>query len=106
VHRAAVSGGSVVDDISDQRAAIGLIGPRATDLLAAAALDRGRAGVLVLCDCDDAFELLVDPRRAPSLWEWLLAVGAPLRVACVGIDALDRLSIARRAAESGRPVAP
>jgi glycine cleavage system aminomethyltransferase T len=74
-------------------AAIGLIGPRAKELLME--VDLNPSGV-VIQEALGCYEVLVPAERGPELWEYLLDVGAPYGLACVGHDALDRLAAAHR----------
>jgi len=87
---------AVAVDVSDQYAAISVVGPRAQALLDACGFDAHNAPPIVLREAEDAFEVLVSPERGPELWEQLLAVGGPLGVACVGLEALEHLAAARR----------
>ncbi|HWK25431.1 MAG TPA: hypothetical protein VNS09_02655 [Solirubrobacter sp.] len=74
-------------------AAIGLVGPRAGELLDA--IDLNPSGV-VIGEAPGCFEVLLPAAHGPELWEHLLAAGAPFDLACVGHDALDRLAASRR----------
>jgi glycine cleavage system aminomethyltransferase T len=74
-------------------AAIGLIGPRAKELLME--VDLNPSGV-VIQEALGCYEVLLPAERGPELWEYLLDVGAPYGLACVGHDALDRLAAAHR----------
>lgn len=74
-------------------AAIGLVGPRAKELLME--VDLTPSG-LVLQEAYGCYEVLLAAERGPELWEHLLEAGAPYGLACVGHDALDRLAAARR----------
>jgi hypothetical protein len=83
-------------------AAIGVIGPRAEELLRAEELVRaegrgaeGAAPILVR-ENDTAFELIVPAAQGPAQWEALLELGAPFQVACVGLEALEHLAVSRR----------
>ena len=77
-------------------AAIGLIGPRAKELLIE--VDLNPSGV-VIQEALGCYEIILAAERGPELWEYLLEVGAPYDLACVGHDALDRLSAAHRFGE-------
>jgi glycine cleavage system aminomethyltransferase T len=90
------SEGTVAVDLSDRYAAVGVIGPSAEELLAACNFDAQRTPPIVLREADAAFEVLVPAAAGPALWERLLEVGAPLRVACVGLDAVEHLAAAHR----------
>lgn len=74
-------------------AAIGLLGPRAHEFLDN--VDLQFSGVVVQ-EAPDCFEILVPAAHGPELWDYLLDVGAPYGLACVGHDALDRLSASHR----------
>lgn len=74
-------------------AAIGLIGPRAKELLME--IDLTPSG-LVIQEALGCYEILLAAERGPELWEHLLEAGAPYDLACVGHDALDRLAAAHR----------
>jgi hypothetical protein len=87
---------AVAVDVSDQYAAIEVIGPRAQALLEASGFDAQNAPPIVLSEADGAFEVLVARERGPEVWDQLLAVGGPLGVACVGIEAIEHLAAARR----------
>jgi glycine cleavage system aminomethyltransferase T len=87
---------AVAVDASDQYAAIEIVGPRVHELLEACGFDARNQPPIVLRETDTAFEVLVAPARAPEVWERLLEFGHPLGIACVGIEALEYLSAARR----------
>lgn len=74
-------------------AAIGLIGPRAKELLME--IDLNPSGQIIQ-EALGCYEILVAAERGPELWEHLLVSGAPYDLACVGHDALDRLAAAHR----------
>src|SRR4051812_13792421 len=74
-------------------AAIGLIGPRAHDLLDS--VDLTPSGV-VLQEAPDCYEVILPAAHGPQLWDHLLEAGAPYEIACVGHDALDRLAASHR----------
>jgi glycine cleavage system aminomethyltransferase T len=89
---------SRLDDLTASRrtaayAAIGLIGPRAKELLME--VDLNPTGV-VIQQAQGCYEILLPAERGPELWEYLLEAGAPYGLACVGHDALDRLAAAHR----------
>jgi hypothetical protein len=87
-------------------AALTLVGPRLRALLAAAGLPcelepgevracwfaGGRADLL--CERPDRQLLLVGSATLAGAWAELTAAGRPLDVACVGVEALDRLAAA------------
>ena len=74
-------------------AAIGLIGPRAKQLLME--IDLNPEGI-VIQEALGCYEILLGAERGPELWEYLLEAGSPYDLACVGHDALDRLAAAHR----------
>ena len=74
-------------------AVIGLVGPRASELLNE--VDLTPSG-LIIREARDAFEILLPADHGPSLWDFLIEAGEPFDLACVGHDALDRLAAARR----------
>ncbi len=88
--------GTLIVDVSERYAAIGVIGPLASDLLAAAQLDDADVTPVVLRDGANSFELLVSADTGPAVWARLLVVGAQFRVACVGLDALEHLAASHR----------
>jgi glycine cleavage system aminomethyltransferase T len=90
-------------DVTGRYAAIGVIGPRATDLLSSADLHTPEGQPIVLRDGSNSLELLVDREVGPALWGQLLEAGAPLSIACVGLDALEHLTASHRV---GRPTSP
>jgi glycine cleavage system aminomethyltransferase T len=85
--------GVTAQDRSPVYAALGLIGPRAAELLNE--VDLSPSG-LILREGRDSFEILLPAAHGPQLWDYLLEAGAPFDLACVGHDALDRLAAARR----------
>jgi glycine cleavage system aminomethyltransferase T len=74
-------------------AAIGLIGPRAAELLNE--VDLAPSG-LIIREGRDSFEILLPADHGPQLWDFLVEAGEPYELACVGHDALDRLAASRR----------
>jgi len=84
-------------DRSPVYAAIGLIGPRAPELLND--VDLSPSG-LIIREGRDSFEILLPAAHGPQLWDYLIEAGTPFELACVGHDALDRL------AASTAPAAP
>ena len=74
-------------------AVIGLVGPRASELLNE--VDLTPSG-LIIREARDSFEILLPADHGPSLWDFLVEAGEPFDLACVGHDALDRLAAARR----------
>jgi hypothetical protein len=85
-----------VRDVSDGHAAVDLVGPRAGDVLHAAALEEEDA-VAVVQDGHGAVELLVARARGPELFNRLLQAGEPFGIACVGLDALEHLAASAHA---------
>jgi glycine cleavage system aminomethyltransferase T len=93
--------GTLAADVSDRYAAIAVIGPLAEDLLRAADFHDAAGGQpIVMRDGQGAFELLIQADNAATVWTRLLEAGAPFRVACVGLDALEHLAASHRV---GRP---
>jgi len=105
-----------VDDRSERTALIAPQGPRAAELLAPLTdLDlaslgyyRSLRGTVAGIDClvartgytgEDGFELFCDARRAPALWDALLAAGAPLGIRPCGLGSRDTLRL-----EAGMPL--
>ncbi len=78
-------------------AAIGLIGPRASELLNE--VDLSPSG-LIIREGRDCFEILLPADHGPQLWDFLVEAGEPFDLACVGHDALDRLAASRRTGHS------
>lgn len=74
-------------------AVIGLVGPRASELLNE--VDLTPSGLIVR-ESRDAFEVLLPADHGPALWNFLVEAGEPFDLACVGHDALDRLAASRR----------
>jgi glycine cleavage system aminomethyltransferase T len=95
--------GTLVVDVTGRYAAIGVIGPRATDLLSSADFHTPEGQPIVLRDGSNSLELLVDSEVGPALWGQLLEAGAPLSIACVGLDALEHLAASHRVR---RPTSP
>jgi glycine cleavage system aminomethyltransferase T len=88
--------GTLAVDVSDRYAAIGVVGPLAEDLLRVAEFHDVAGPPVVMRDGHGAFELLIQADGAASVWTRLLEAGAPFRVACVGLDALEHLAASRR----------
>jgi glycine cleavage system aminomethyltransferase T len=88
--------GALDIDFSNRYAAIGVVGPLAEDLLQAANFDDGDGQPIVMQDRQGALELLVDASDGARVWTRLLEAGAPFRVACVGLDALEHLAVSHR----------
>ena len=50
----------------------------------------------IVQEAPDCFEVLLPAAHGPELWDNLLEIGEPYGLACVGHDALDRLSASHR----------
>jgi glycine cleavage system aminomethyltransferase T len=74
-------------------AAIGLIGPRAKELLMNVDLTPSGDVIQEALGC---YEILLPADHGPELWDYLMVAGAPYDLACVGHDALDRLTASHR----------
>jgi glycine cleavage system aminomethyltransferase T len=97
--RAALDGQDVlVIETTADYAALGLIGPRAADVLRDARLDEAPFAASVLTE-RGSFEVLVPRPLGPDVWAQLLRCGAAFGIACVGYDALEHLAVARHLAE-------
>ena len=83
-------------DRSGDFAAVGVIGPRANELMQITSDGDFGSEVIVVREAADRFEALASVERGPLLWYRLLAGGGPLQAACVGSDALVQLAAARR----------
>jgi glycine cleavage system aminomethyltransferase T len=81
-------------------AAIGLIGPRAKELLMDVDLTPSGQIIQEALGC---YEILLPADQGPQLWDYLLEAGAAYDLACVGHDALDRLTAAHRTGFSDHP---
>jgi aminomethyltransferase len=107
---------ATVEDRSERTALIAPQGPRAAELLASLTdLDlaslgyyRSLRGTVAGVDClvartgytgEDGFELFCDARRAPALWDALLAAGATLGIRPCGLGSRDTLRL-----EAGMPL--
>ncbi|HEX9634586.1 MAG TPA: glycine cleavage system aminomethyltransferase GcvT [Candidatus Limnocylindria bacterium] len=107
---------AAVEDRSERTALIAPQGPRAAELLASLTdLDPGSLGyyhslrgTVAGIDClvartgytgEDGFELFCDARRAPALWDALLAAGAGLSIRPCGLGSRDTLRL-----EAGMPL--
>jgi aminomethyltransferase len=105
-----------IEDRSERTALIAPQGPRAAELLAPLTdldLDslgsyRSLRGSVAGVDClvartgytgEDGFELFCDARRAPALWDALLAAGASLGIRPCGLGSRDTLRL-----EAGMPL--
>ena len=98
--RAALDGDDVlVLETTADYAAVGLVGPRAGDVVRKARLDGPPFTATVIGE-PEGYEVLVARPLGPDLWAQLLRCGASFGIACVGFDALEHLSAARHAAGS------
>lgn len=96
--------GVLVLDVTADYAPIALIGPQAEALLDKLEEELPELRPSILRE-GLTFELLIDADSGPALWAGLLEVGTPLRVACVGLDAIEHLAASRRVRRgAGRPV--
>jgi glycine cleavage system aminomethyltransferase T len=84
-----------VHDLEAEIAALTLVGRFAEDLLAAANLDEDPGATVVLRDRSGGIELLLPRRLGPALWSRLLDAGEPFAVACVGLEAIEQLTVSR-----------
>ena len=84
-----------VHDLDAEIAALALFGRFAEDLLAATRLEEDPDAAVVLRDRRGAIELLLPRRLGPALWARLLDAGEPFGVACVGLEAIEQLTVAR-----------
>ena len=80
-------------DVTRSYAAIAVVGPNAEALLDAADLP---SSAVTLHEAGLFWEILVPPTLGPVVWGQLLEAGAPLGVACVGLDAIDNLTASKR----------
>lgn len=107
---------AIIEDRSDRTALIAPQGPRAAELLAGLTdLDlaslgyyRSLRGTVAGIECllartgytgEDGFELFCDARRAPALWDALLAAGTALGIQPCGLGSRDTLRL-----EAGMPL--
>jgi glycine cleavage system aminomethyltransferase T len=88
---------AAVDDVSLEWAALELVGPRAKDVLEAAGIDEEQDAVTVVREGPAIVELLVARTRGPALWNRLLEAGERFGLSCVGLDALEQLSVSEHA---------
>ena len=84
-----------VHDLDAEIAALALFARFAEDLLAATRLEEDPDAAVVLRDRRGAIELLLPRRLWPALWARLLDAGEPFGVACVGLEAIEQLTVAR-----------
>jgi hypothetical protein len=82
--------------ITNDYAAIGVLGPQAEELLRCTEFDGPAGQPIVLHDARGSLELLIDARRGEVVWAQLLTAGAQFGVACIGLDAVEHLAASRR----------
>ena len=87
-----------VHDVSADFAALELVGPRAEQVVEAAAIDPQADPVTILRESGTGIELLVPRGQGPALFNRLLEAGGPLGIACVGLDALEHLHVSEHLA--------
>ncbi len=111
------------DDRSDRTALLALQGPRAFDILALAGSDAAalatlgsfhfRDAVVANVHCtvartgytgEDGVEIFCETGDAPALWTQLMALGAPLGLAPVGLGARDTLRLEARLSLYGNDI--
>jgi hypothetical protein len=92
-------------ELGGELAAPALVGPFAEDVLAACGLDADPGAAVVLRDRAAAIELLVPRRLGPALWAQLLDAGEHFAIACVGLEAIESLALARELVPRGRAAA-
>jgi glycine cleavage system aminomethyltransferase T len=80
-------------DRTNDFAAMALVGPNAEALLESVDLP---SSAITLHEAGLLYEVLVPPALGPAVWDQLLEAGAPLQVACVGLDAIEHLIATRR----------
>jgi glycine cleavage system aminomethyltransferase T len=85
--------GLVASNRTSAYAAIGLIGPRAKELLLE--VDLTPTGQIIQ-EALGCYEIILPADHGPELWDFLMEAGAPYGLACVGHDALDRLTASHR----------
>ncbi len=79
-------------DIAAAHAALTVVGPLADAVLRA--LDVEQEGVVLVVRKDPfCVELLVGRAQGPALWYRLLEVGESFDIACVGVEAAERLDV-------------
>jgi glycine cleavage system aminomethyltransferase T len=94
--------GADVRDRTRDYAAIALLGPNAEALLDTADLP---TSAITLHEAGLLYEVLVPAAHGPVLWDQLLESGAPLQIACVGLEAVEHLIATRRLYELPGPSA-
>lgn len=87
----------LVVETTQRLTAIGLVGPRAGDVMREARAERAPFTVTVLME-PLGVEVLVPRHAGADAWTHLLRYGGPFGIACVGFDALEHLAASRRVA--------
>lgn len=85
-----------VGDRGDELVALCLLGPKAGEVLDAAGVGTLRAPAVVMPEGPRCVEVLVPAAEGPALWDRLLEAGRPCSIACVGVDAIERLFVSER----------
>jgi len=79
-------------DVAPDHVALGLVGPRAEAVLQASGIEEQGDALVVRRD-QLGIELLCARAQGPALWYRLMEAGEPLRIACVGVEAIERLGV-------------
>jgi hypothetical protein len=87
----------VLTEPTQDSAALGLVGPRAGDVLRDAHVERAPFPATAMPD-PTGFEVLVPSASGPAAWSHLLRCGEHNGIACVGFDALEHLAVSRHVA--------
>ena len=82
-----------VVDLSEEHAALDVIGPRAEEVVRAAGVEQEGGPVVVVRRGPACVELLIGRSHGPELYHRLLRAGAPFGLTCVGLDALEHLEV-------------
>jgi glycine cleavage system aminomethyltransferase T len=93
----------VIVDVTARYIGLGLVGPRAGEVVATVTAGDPPFRPLVLAE-PAGFEILVAVQAARAAWVAVLEAGAPMGIACVGADALDRLAVSRHLVDVRREV--
>jgi glycine cleavage system aminomethyltransferase T len=94
--------GATIHDATRDYAALALIGPNAEPLLDTTDLP---SSAITLHEAGLLYEVLVPAAHGPVLWDQLLEAGAPFGIACVGLNAVERLTATRRLHDVRQPAA-
>ena len=86
-------------DCTREYAAMAVVGPNAEALLESADLP---SSAVTLHEAGLLYEVLVPAAQGPQVWDLLLEEGAPLQIACVGLEAIEHLTATRRLQSSER----